>query len=82
MKNKIIENRISFASSFAKPTKNAKEVWVYNIKDKSLVNLKQFISIISASIFLNLNRKTIARYIDTNKSFKGYMFFSKLNLIE
>jgi hypothetical protein len=82
MKNKLTENKLSLASSFAKPTRNAKLLWVYTINDNSLVNNKPFLSIISASKFLNLNRKTITRYIDTNKPLEGYKFFSKTNLID
>ena len=63
MKNKLIENRKSSGSSFAKPTKNAKLLWVYNMNNNKLVNNMPFASIISASKFLNLNRKTVTRYI-------------------
>ena len=74
MKNKLIENRKSSGSSFAKPTKNAKLLWVYNVNNK-LVNNMPFTSIISASKILNLNRKTVTRYIDSNKPLEGYKFF-------
>ena len=83
MKNKLMprgENRISSGSSFAKPTKNAKLLWVYNMNNNKLVNNMPFASIISASKFLNLNRKTVTRYIDSNKPFEGYKFFSNPNL--
>ena len=76
MKNNLIENRISSSSSFAKPTKNAKLLWVYNVNNK-LVNNMPFTSIISASKILNLNRKTVTRYIDSNKPLEGYKIFSK-----
>ena len=39
MKNKLIENRKSSGSSFAKPTKNAKLLWVYNMNNNKLVNI-------------------------------------------
>lgn len=80
MKNKLIENRTSSASSFAKPTQNAKLLWVYNVNNQKLVNNVPFTSIISASKFLNLNRKTVTRYIDSNIPLKGYKFFSNPNL--
>lgn len=75
MINKLIKNRILSPSSYAKPTKNAKLIWIYKINTNNLVNNKPFTSILSASKILNLNRKTIARYIDSDKVFKGYKFF-------
>ena len=50
MKNNLIENRISSGSSFAKPTKNAKLLWVYNVNNNKLVNNMPFTSIISAGL--------------------------------
>ena len=77
MKNNLLKNR---GTSFAKPTKNAKLLWVYIVNKNKLVNNQPFTSIISASKFLNLNRKTITRYIDSNKSLKGFKIFSNPNL--
>lgn len=67
-KNSILNNR-----QFAKYNK-AKLVWV--TQDNKLVNDKPFTSMTSAANFLNLYRKSIAKYIDTNEMFHGYKFFS------
>ena len=66
---------MSSGSSFAKPNKNAKLLWVYNVNNNKLLNNMTYTSIISASKFFNLNRKTVTRYIDSNKPLKGYKFF-------
>lgn len=66
-KNSILNNR-----QFAKYNK-AKLVWV--TQDNKIVIDKPFTSMTSAANFLNLYRKSIAKYMDTNEMFHGYKFF-------
>ena len=77
MKEKILLNKSTAEKGnyFYKPTKNSKLIWVYNNKN-NLVNNRTFISIHSSSKELNLNRKTIARYLDSGNQFKGFTFYS------
>lgn len=69
-KNKILLNR-----DFAIPNIKAKLVWVY--LDEQLINGKPFLSLIKAGEALKINRKIIASYLDTNKYYNGYKFWSK-----
>lgn len=64
-------------SHFAKPTRNSKLIWIYDNNNK-LINDRPFNSISLASKFSNLNRKSIAKFLDTNILFKGFKFYSKL----
>jgi hypothetical protein len=55
---------------YAKPSKNSMLVWVY--KDNQLINNRPFLSMISAGKELNLNRKLIRKYLDSNISYNGF----------
>ena len=69
LKKSILDNK-----NYAKYTK-AKLVWV--MVNNLLIKDEPFLSIISAAKYLNFNRKMIAKYIDTNKIYLGYKFYSK-----
>jgi hypothetical protein len=53
-------------------------VWVY--KNNLLINNAPFLSIISAGKYLQINRKIIRKYLDTNIPYNNYYFYSKENL--
>jgi NUMOD1 domain len=59
---------------YAKPSKNSMLVWGY--KDNELINNRPFLSITSAGKELNLNRKLIRKYLDSNITYNGYLFSS------
>lgn len=62
-------------NQYAAPTSNSKFVWVY--KADTLINGKPFQSLSQAGKKLELDRKKIAKYLDTNEIYQGYKFFSK-----
>lgn len=49
-------------------------VWVY--KDNKLINNRPFLSMTAAGKELNLNRKLIRKYLDSNQSYNGFLFLS------
>jgi len=60
---------------YAAPTSNSKFVWVY--KGDTLINGKPFLSLSKAGKELEIDRKLIAKYQDTNEIYQGYKFYSK-----
>jgi NUMOD1 domain len=60
---------------YAKPRKNSMLVWVY--KDNQLINNRPFLSMTSAGKELNLNRKLIRKYLDSNIHYNEFLFYSK-----
>ena len=61
VREKLLTNRQS-GSQFAKPTQNAKLIWVYD-NENNLINDKPFTSIMLASRDLNINRKLLDIWI-------------------
>jgi len=63
---------------YAKPSKKAMLVWVY--KDNKLIKNRPFLSMTAAGCQrpkeLNLNRKLIRKYLDSNQSYNGFLIFS------
>ena len=59
---------------YAKPSRNSILVWVY--KDSQLINNRPFLSMTDASKELNLNRKLIRKYLDSNVVYSGFLFTS------
>jgi len=58
-----------------KPRKNYILVWVY--KDNHLINNRPFLSMTSAAKELNLNRKLIRKYLDSDIQYNELLFYSK-----
>lgn len=57
--------------------KNGIRIFVYDSENFSLVNGLPFRSIRIAAKNISISAKTISSYINTNKPFKGYYYYSK-----
>ena len=66
---------LSKSNKFYAMRHKAKLVWV--TLNNTLVNEEPYLSFTNAADSLNLNRKIISKYLDTNKSIQGYKFFSQ-----
>lgn len=55
-------------------------IWVYNkVKDNFILinnNKPSYVSKLEASKDLKISNKTISKYLDTNKEYKGFYFYS------
>jgi len=68
--------RLKTNTLYAKPNKKSMLVWAY--KNNQLINNRPFISMASAGKELTLDRKLIRKYLDSNISYKGYLFYSNI----
>jgi group I intron endonuclease len=53
-----------------------KKVWVYDL-NYNLLNNAPFLSVKECLDYTNINRKTFYKYVDTNKDYLGYYYFTK-----
>lgn len=56
---------------------NKKSILIWAYKNDVLINNSPFLSIIKAGNELNLNRKLIRKYLDSERPYRGIYFYSK-----
>lgn len=70
----------SLLNNVKKVTNETTPVWVYKIADGELIlidsNKPTYSSKFLASKSLKISTKTISKYLDSNKSYKGLYFYS------
>jgi hypothetical protein len=68
------------SNNFNKASNMTTSIWVYKYVDDKLTlindNKPSYVSRLSLSKDLKMSAKTINKYLDSNKSYKGYYFYS------
>lgn len=74
--------KISLHKDYSNNKSKNSLIWVYDLKDLSLVEGAPYKSKSECAKVLQINRSTVATYLDTEKSFKNRFIFSSINLNE
>jgi group I intron endonuclease len=75
--NHYYGKRLHESTLLAAKKVRGKPIYVYSLKDGTLINNSPFMSIRDTAKYLLINAGTITKKLDTGIPFKGYLYYSK-----